>query len=346
VNRVQIGRHWIGPGETVFVIGEIGANFFSRDEGLALIDAAAAAGADAVKVQTFRAETLSTPGAMFTFEDGSRVDQREYWKEREISEAWHRELKAYAAQKGLEFFSTPSHVDDVDLLERIGVPAHKIGSDDLTNIPFITSIARRGHPVILSTGMCTLDEIARSVDAFRETRNDGLILLHCLVGYPAPRENANLRVIETLRAAFGCPIGFSDHTSDSLAACLAVALGACVVERHLTLKPERGGPDDLVASDPAGFAEYVRDIRAVPEMLGSGTKRIMPGEMKWRDAGRKSIVTAVGVQAGDRLTAAHLTLKRPATGLHPHLLEQVIGAVARRDLAADEVVHLCDLSWD
>jgi sialic acid synthase SpsE len=343
-NVVEIQGHRIGAGE-VYVLSEIGANFFSRDEATALIDLSATGGAHAVKVQTFRGETLSAEGAMFTFEDGSRVSQREYWRTREISEEMHADLKSYASRSGMAFFSTPSHYTDVELLERVGVPAYKIGSDDLTNVPFIQYIARIGKPVILSTGMSTLAEIADAVEAFYGTGNDQLILLHCLVGYPAPASDANLRMIETLQRAFGCPVGFSDHTPGHLAASVAVALGAALVERHVTVAPERGGPDDLVALDAAGFAEYVRAVRLVSTMLGDGIKRIMPGEMKWREAGRKSIVTSAAIAAGEALTADNITLKRPATGLHPRLFPVVLGATATRNLAEDEAISLNDLAW-
>ena len=342
---IRVGSRSIGLGHPVFVIAEIGANFFNTEEAFAMIDAAVEAGADAIKVQTFRAETLSAPGAMFTFEDGSRVSQREYWKAREIGEQLHRELKEYTERHGLIFFSTPSFDEDVDLLERVGVLLHKIGSDDLTNAPFLKRVAARGRPVILSTGMCTLDEIAESVRAIETTGNEQLILLHCLVGYPAPAEDANLKAIETLQRAFGYLVGFSDHTLSSMAACLAVSLGAVVVERHLTLDRARGGPDDLVASDPAGFKQYVRDVRKVPTLLGDGVKRIMPGEVKWREAGRKSIVAACRIKAGDTITEEKITIKRPASGLHPKFLSQVIGATAKRDLQENDLVSLSDLEW-
>lgn len=344
--NIQVGNRKIGPEEPVFVIAEIGANFFSRDEAFTLVDGAASAGADAVKLQTFRADTLSVPGAMFTFEDGSRVPQQEYWKAREISEELHLELKEYAEKRNLILFSTPSAPDDVALLERVGVPAYKIGSDDLTNSPFLKFVARTGKPVILSTGMATFDEIVEAVQAVLSTGNSELILLHCLVGYPAPAEDANLRVIETLRQAFGCLVGFSDHTQGSLSACLAVALGAVAVERHLTLDRSRGGPDDLVASDVADFETYVRDVRSVKTLLGNGVKSIMPGEKKWREAGRKSIVAATTIGPGERLTADRVSIKRPATGLHPQLYDLVLEATARREILVNELISLKDLSWD
>ena len=344
--NLQIGNRTIGPDEPIFIIAEIGANFFSREEAFALVDGAVAAGADAVKLQTFRAETLSIPGAMFTFEDGSRVSQAEYWKAREISEEFHVELKQYAEKRNLIVFSTPSDPADVELLERVGVPAHKIGSDDLTNGPFVKFVAGKGKPVILSTGMATLDEVVEAVRAFLSTGNRELILLHCLVGYPAPADDANLLVIETLRRAFGCLVGFSDHTTGSLAACLAAGLGAVVVERHLTLDRSRGGPDDLVASDLPGFETYVRDVRSVKTLLGDGIKAIRPGEAKWREAGRKSIVAATDIAAGERLTASRLAIKRPASGLHPKLFDVVLGAKARREILVNELITFKDLDWD
>lgn len=342
-SEVHVGPRRIGPGQPVFVIAEIGANFTGLEEARGQIDAAAEAGCDAVKLQTFRAETLVRKGAMFTFEDGSRTSQFEFFQARELDRGVHIALKAHIESKGMVFFSTPSHATDVELLESVGVDLYKIGSDDLTNLPFIEAVARTGKPVIISTGMCSLGEVEEAVARFASTGNRSLILLHCLVGYPAPRHEANLRAIETLQRAFAVPIGFSDHTPGSLAAVLAVSLGACAIEKHFTLDRSAGGPDNDTSLEPGEMAAMVRDLREIHLMLGDGIKRIQPGEVKWREAARKSVVASRPIRAGETIAADALAVKRPGDGLHPRHFEEIVGNVARSDLARDEAIRWTDL---
>jgi N,N'-diacetyllegionaminate synthase len=337
--HIKFGNRCIGPGQPVFVIAEIGANFSGLDEARRMIDAAAKAGCDAVKIQTFRADTLVRHGADFTFENGARVPQHEFFRARELSHRLHVELKQHAEATGLTFFSTPSHRTDVELLESIGVVLYKIGSDDLTNLPFIDMIARTGKPVILSTGMCSLGEVEEAVQQFRAAGNENLVLLHCLVGYPALRREANLRVIEALRQAFGVPVGFSDHTPGLLASILAASLGACVIEKHFTLDRSAGGPDNETSLEPAEMEELVRTLREVEIVLGSSLKRIQPGEKKWREAGRKSLVAARPIKAGERISAEMVAVKRPGDGLHPRHFWQILGRRARVDMATDECLR-------
>lgn len=338
---IQIGSRTIGRGHPAFIIAEIGANFSDVEEARHQIEAAANAGCDAVKLQTFRADTLVRRDAMFTFEDGSRVSQHDFFRARELSREVHLELKAHCEANGVAFFSTPSHREDMDLLESVGVQLYKIGSDDLTNLPFIETVAKTGKPVILSTGMCSLGEVEEAVSRFEATGNRDLVLLHCLVGYPAPRHEANLRVVETLRQAFQVPVGFSDHTPGTLAATLAVALGACVVEKHFTLDRSAGGPDNDTSLEPDEMAALVRDLRQVAATLGDGIKRIQPGEVKWREAARKSLVTARPIRMGERITPEMVAVKRPSDGLHPRHFWDVLGKAPCRDMAADEC-----LRWD
>lgn len=338
-NLIRLGDRCIGPGQPVFVIAEIGANFSDPGEAQRMINAAAKAGCDAVKIQTFRADTLVKRGATFTLEDGSIVPQHDFFRTREISHQAHRELKACAEGAGLVFFSTPSHNEDVELLESIGVSLYKIGSDDLTNLPFIETVARTGKPVILSTGMCSLGEVEEAVGQVRASGNENLVLLHCLVGYPARLREANLRVIETLQRAFKVPVGFSDHTPGLLASTLAAALGACVIEKHFTLDRSASGPDNETSLEPPEMGELVRVLREVPEVLGSPVKRIQPGEMKWREAARKSLVAAKPIKAGERISAGMITVKRPGDGLHPRHFRDVLDRTALVDIPQDECLR-------
>ena len=343
---IEVDRCQIGSADSVFIIAEVGTNFQSIAEARALFKAAADAGADAVKLQTYRAETVAMPGAMFTLEDGSQISQYDYFKEHEVSFEAHVELRDYARELGLVFFSTPGYYDDVDMLEELGVSLYKTGSDDLTNYPFLDYIARRNKPMIISTGMCSLAEIERAVTTIKNAGNEDLILLHCVVGYPAPVDQANLRVIETLRSAFETQVGFSDHCHGEVAAVLAVALGATVIEKHLTLDRSIGGPDNDVACEPAEFKVYVEAIRMASAAMGRSEKRLLPTEEKWRQAARKSIVAACDIAMGTEITQAMLTIKRPSTGMHPQDLELVVGRKARVAIELGQLVSLGDLVWD
>ena len=343
---LEVAGRRIGAHAPVFVIAEVGTNFASTDEARTLFKAAADAGADAVKLQTYRAATVAMPGAMFTLEDGTQISQYDYFKEHEVSAAAHVELRDYAADLGLVFFSTPGFYDDVDLLEDLGVPLYKTGSDDLTNYPFLDYIARRGKPLIISTGMCSLAEIEQAVSTVHAAGNDQLALLHCVVGYPAPIDQANLRVVETLRSAFGVEVGLSDHFLGDTAAVLGVGLGITVLEKHITLDRRAGGPDNDVACEPEEFKRYIEAVRIASAALGRSEKRLLPTEEKWREAARKSIVAAVDIPAGAELTSEMLVIKRPSTGLHPRELNNLVGRRTRRALGAGQLVDLGDLAWD
>jgi N,N'-diacetyllegionaminate synthase len=340
---ITFGESVIGPGNPVFVIAEIGTNFETPDEARAMIGASAEAGAQAIKLQTYRAETVATPGAMFTLEDGTRISQYDYFKQHEVSEAMHFALKEYAEELGLVFFSTPGHYDDVDLLERVGVDLYKTGSDDLTNYPFLRYIAEKGRPMIVSTGMCTLAEIEKAVATIKGAGNDQIVLLHCVVGYPAPPDVANLRVMDTLSRAFDVQVGLSDHFIGDLVAAIGVGLGAVALEKHLKYDRAGTGPDNDVACHVDDFKAYVDSVRLASTTLGSSTKSLLPTEEKWRDASRKSIVAARDIPKGAKVEWEMLTIKRPSSGLHPDKLDLVLGREARVDIAANEILSFDDL---
>jgi sialic acid synthase SpsE len=341
MKTIEVAGRRIGPGEPVFVIAEIGVNFDSIETAVKMVAAAGDLGCDAVKIQTFRAETLSMKDAYFTFEDGSRVSQYEFWKAHEASEETHRILKEETERRGMIFFSTPSHPQDVELLEKFDVPLYKVGSDDLTNYPFLDYVARKGKPMIVSTGMCTMGEIEEAVRTVFATGNDQLILLHCLTGYPAPRHYANIKVIRSLQQAFDVPVGFSDHTRGNLAAILAVSLGAVAIEKHFTLDKSPGGPDNDTSVEPHEMASLLEDLRDVHKVLGDGVKRIQPGEVKWREAGRKSLVAARPINRGEVITRQMIEIKRPSSGLHPRYFEVVVGRRAAADIPEGELI-----TWD
>lgn len=323
------------------IIAEIGAKYAELDIMKQMVKAAKDAGADMVKFQTYEAETISTPGSYFTFEDGSKVPQYEFFKKYELTREDHEELDNYCKKLGIPWFSTPSHPKDVDLLEDFDVPAYKTGSDDLTNLPFLRYIAEKERPMIVSTGMCTLGEIEKAVEAVTSTGNEQLVLLHCVVSYPSKPQDANLKAIETLRRAFGFPVGLSDHTTDEFTSVLATALGARVIEKHFTLDHAMQLADHQASLDPTAFARLVQMVRLVKPALGDGVKRILPTEEKWRAAARKSLYSKRAIAKGKTIREEDIVIRRPADGIHPHLLDLVVGRVAGRDILENTLI-----SWD
>ncbi len=338
MKHVKIGDRLVGEDHPVYVIAEIGYNFNTPEEAKASIDAAIDCGVDAVKFQTFRAETVVSRETDFPAEAGA-TNQFEEFKRYEISEDLHRELFAYARDRKVTVFSTPSYYDDVDLLERLGAEVHKIGSDDLTNLPFIKYIAEKGKPVIFSTGMGTLAEVEEALQTIRATGNDQIVVLQCVSNYPIrDLRSVNLNVIRTFRQAFSVPVGFSDHTTTMSASLGAVALGASVIERHFTLDKQLNVPDAFFSSDPAEMKALVSAIRELEQALGTGVKRPAPSEENMRLETRKSVIARAAFKPGEVITKDKIIVKRPATGVPPKLVHLVIGRRAKQAIKADEVI--------
>jgi N-acetylneuraminate synthase len=339
------GFRRIGPGQPCFIIAEAGVN---HNGSLALarelIDAARAAGADAVKFQTWITEKLTLPDTQLAdyqrANAGPGQTQFEMIRQLELRPEDFAALKAHALTAGILFFSTPDEEDSADFLQRLGVPLFKIGSGEVTNLPYLRHVAAKGRPLVLSTGMSTLGEVEAAVDAIRGAGNTDLILLHCVSDYPARPEDCNLRAMATLQAAFGCPVGFSDHTLGVEVAVAAVALGACVLEKHLTLDHDMAGPDHRASMEPREFADMVRAVRRIECALGTGIKQPVQVEVKTRETVRKSLVTARPVRQGERLESGAVALRRASGGLPPHFLDVVLGRRAKQDLAANRVIEL------
>lgn len=348
---MEIAGRPVGRGHPCLIIAEAGVNH-NGDLGRALemIDRAAEAGADAVKFQSFFADeivTRSAPKAGYqrqTTDEGE--SQYEMLRSLELDEAQQAALVEACARRGILFLSTPYDLRSVALLERLGVSAYKIASTDTTNLPFLRAVGRTGRPVLLSTGMCDLGEVEAAVRACRAEGDAGLALLHCTSEYPAPLAEANLRAIGTLERAFGCPVGFSDHTPGIEAGPWAVAAGACVLEKHFTLDRSLPGPDHAASLEPGELAAAVRAVRALEAALGDGIKRVMPSEAANKPAMQKSLVARRAIAAGETITAESLACKRPATGLPPAFWERVIGRPAARDIAADETLTLGSVRFE
>lgn len=325
-----------------YIIAEIGGNFTSWDEAEQLVDEAAACGVNAVKLQTYRADTLATRTAMFDMENTGIASQHAMFRKYEIDEALHARVFAYAVEKGLDCFSTPSHESDVDMLQRLGTGVYKIGSDDAVNLPFLRYVARIGEPIILSTGMCTMDEVRESVGAILGEGNNRLILLHAITSYPTHPENVNLAAMQALMREFPqIDVGYSDHTMNPVACLCAAAMGARVLEKHFTYDKRAAGPDHMLSADPAEMKWLVDAVRSFEVMRGDGIKRPAESEQKTRINNRKSIVLRNAVKNGQVIAFEDLAIKRPGTGIAPKYMEQVIGRKATRDLGEDEV-----LTWE
>ena len=327
----------------VFVIAEAGVNH-NGDLATAteLVRVAAAAGADAVKFQTFVTEAIITrtaPKAQYQWRAGGEAEsQFDMLKRLEMPEELHRRVIEECRRHGIMFLSTPYDRASAELLHRLDVCAFKIASTDTTNLPFLTDVAAKGRPILLSTGMSSLAEVEEAVAAVRWAGNGRLALFQCTSQYPTPLDEVNLRAIATLQERFGCPVGFSDHTTGIGAAPWAVAAGACMLEKHFTLSRSLPGPDQAMSLEPAELAALVRAIRDVEAALGDGVKRTMPCEQENKRTHQKSLVVCRPVKAGQVVSREDVTAKRPGTGLPPGSLPKVVGRRAARDLQPDDVI--------
>ena len=358
--------------EHVFVIAEAGVNH-NGDVALGrqLIDAAADGGADAVKFQSFRAAALASsaaPKAAYQKRTtGVAESQVEMLRRLELSVDAHRELRTYAERRGITFLSTPFDQDSLDLLVReLGLTTIKVGSGDLTNGPLLVEVGRVAEHVVLSTGMGSMRDVETGLAALaygftappegvphgledlehayasavgQQRLRDRVTLLHCTTEYPAPFEAVNLRAMTTLRSAFGLRVGYSDHTQGTHVSLAAAALGAGVIEKHLTIDRTLPGPDHAASLEPAEFAGLVRHLRDLEVALGDGVKRAMPAEWKNRAVARKSLVAAEPIAAGAPFTSSNITCKRPGSGVPPEALWAYIGKPASRDFDADELIE-------
>lgn len=342
----RIGDRRVAPDEPPYVIAEAGVNH-NGDLGLAkeLVRAARRTGADAVKFQTFRTEKLVSryaPRAAYQERNAGAGTQEDLLRPLELAERDFQVLSDLARDEGITFLSTPFDDESVDVLARLGVPAFKVGSGDLTNHPLLRRVAAAGRPMVVSTGMATLEEVrdaARALDA----AGARYMLLHCTSDYPARPSDLNLRAIPLLRAEMGVEVGYSDHTTGSAAAVAAVALGATLVEKHLTLDRTLPGPDHKASLEPDAFAAYVRDLREAHESLGRAVKEPSPREADTARVARKSVVARRAVEPGRPLVPDDLDVKRPGTGVPPKHLDALVGRRARRRLEPDQPIQWDDL---
>ncbi len=332
---------------SVLIIAEAGVNHNGDIElGKRLIDVSADAGADLVKFQTFSAERLVTQSAPKADYQNESTDKAQsqfgMLKQLELSAEMHQILIDHCHQRNIGFFSTGFDILSLDYLAVLGADLFKIPSGEITNLPYLRHVGGFGKPIILSTGMATLGEIEAAIEVLEVagTPRKKITVLHCNTEYPTPIQDVNLRAMCSIRDALGVAVGYSDHTAGMEVPIAAVALGATVIEKHLTLDRNLPGPDHKASFQPDEFAAMVRAIRNIEQAMGDGIKRSSPSETKNKLIARKSLVAARPIHAGERFTPYNVTAKRPATGISPMRWDEVMGRVAVRDFAEDDLISL------
>jgi N-acetylneuraminate synthase len=343
---MRIGSREIGAGHPVYIVAELSANHNQEiRHALALIDAAKQAGADAIKLQTYTPDTITirSDAAPFQVRGGTLWDGRtlyDLYAEAFTPWEWHAELQKAATAQGLGFFSSPFDFTAVDFLESLNVPAYKIASPELVDIPLIEKAARTGKPLIISTGMASCDEVEEAVAAARNAGAQQIALLKCTSAYPSPPDEMNLKMIPELARKFGLPVGLSDHSMGIAVPIAAVALGACIVEKHLALSRSMKGPDSEFSLEPDEFKGMVEGVRTAEAALGRAEFSLGKKEKASR-AFRRSLFVAEDVKRGEAFTEKNVRSVRPADGLHPRYLPEVVGKFCARDVARGT-----PLSWD
>lgn len=342
-----VGRN-IGRGCPVFIIAEAGVNH-NGDIKLAhkLIDVAVEARVDAVKFQTFKSEyvvSTNAPKAKYQLKNTNKNEsQIDMLRRLELSLKEYRQLQLYCQKRGIIFMSSPFDKKSVDVLDDLRVPVFKIGSGEINNLPFLEYIARKGKPIILSTGMSYLSEVEEAVKVIQNAGCKRLALLHCVSNYPALPLDANLFAIKTLEKTFLLPVGYSDHCEGINIALAAVGIGACIIEKHFTLDRSLPGPDHKASLEPHEFKVLVESIRSVESALGDGRKVPVANEKDVRQVARRSIMLRGGVEKGEKITMDKLIALRPAGGIPPNKLKLVVGREAKRNLKSGTILSFQDL---
>ena len=345
VTTVMIGDRSVGPGYPCFVIAEAGVNHNGDlATALELVDVAAQTGADAVKFQTFQAELLATesaPKAEYQKQTTNKdQSQLQMLRQLELSATMYETIKVHCLAKDIMFISSPFDEKSADLLERMQVPAFKIPSGEITNLPFLSHVAQKGYPLIVSTGMANLSEVESAVHTIKQANNQKIVLLQCTSNYPANPVDVNLNAMVTMTTAFQVPVGYSDHTTGVEVSLAAAALGACVIEKHFTMDRNQLGPDHLASLEPNELGALIQGIRTVEASLGHGRKEPSASEAETAAVARKSLVTTQDVAAGQQLTEECIAIKRPGTGLPPAMISHILGRTTREAIPAGTIITL------
>lgn len=348
IKPVTSGRLRIGVTCPAFIIAEAGVNHNGRlPLAKKLVLEAMRAGADCVKFQTFKAErvvTLKAPKAAYQLRTTSvKESQFDMLKKLELSDRDHEQLIRFCRKNGIIFLSTPYSTEDADFLDRLGAPAFKIASGQIIELPFLRHVAKKGKPILLSTGMSTIAEIDAAVRTIKAAGNNKIVLLQCTTNYPSRIEDANLAAMATMRRRYSLNVGYSDHTESIAPSIAAVALGACVIEKHFTLDKKMPGPDHSSSAEPRELASLVRAVREVERAVGTGIKAPSKSEEKNIRGMRRSIVAKELLPKGTIIRPELLCFKRPATGLSPALADKLKGKRTRRDIPKDAFLSFKDI---
>ncbi|MEK6834819.1 MAG: N-acetylneuraminate synthase family protein [Nanoarchaeota archaeon] len=345
MKEFKIGNRFVGENHPIYIITEAGCNHDGKlEQGFRLIEEAAKNGADAIKFQTFKAGKLVTKTAeQWWLPEEQRQGKKQidlYKIQDTFGFDEYKALQDHCNKNEIMFLSTPFDEESADLLERLNVPAYKIASTDLTNLPFLEYVAKKQKPMIISVGMSFLEEIAESVETIRSTGNEQISLLHCIVEYPAPMNHANLNFIKTLQKKFpDYVIGFSDHTLGYVADIVATSFGAKIIEKHFTIdKTIRGAPDHIISVDPKELSGLVKDIRAAETSLGSYERNILEYEISAREFGRRKLVANTYIPKDTIIERYMVTSKRNDKGLYPKFMKDVLGKKAKVDLNEDDAI--------
>lgn len=346
MQKIKISNKFISSENPTYIIAEIGSNFDrSFDKAKRMVDLAVEVGADCAKFQSFLPDKIVSKRGFgskrSSFQSKWKKPVYEIYKDAVFPREWHKELNMYCKQKNIDFASSPYDKEAVDLLDDIGVPFYKIGSGEVSNLEFIEYVASKGKPMLIGVGASTLGEIEEMMEVIKKIGNEKVVLLQCVTNYPSPFEDANIKVLETLKSAFGVIVGYSDHTPGHTVSLGAVTLGAKVIEKHFTDNKTNEGPDHLFALDSNEFKAMVEEIRNLEKALGSGAKTIYSSEQETKILQRRSLYSIVDIKKGKRITEEMITALRPAKGVLPKYKKIFINKIAQKNLPADSPVN-----WD
>lgn len=338
MKEIKINSKIIGENHPCFIIAEIGGMFSNFDEAKRLVNSAIAANVDAIKFQTYDAETITTKDNLFDLGVTGKISQYEFFKKHQLSFELQKKVVEYANQKKILIFSAPSHIKDLETLEKLNIPLYKIGSDLACHIPLLEKVGKIGKPIILSTGMCTLEEIEKSVNVILDTGNDQIALLHCISNYPAEVSETNLLAIGTMRKKFKLPVGYSDHTKGILLATVASAMGASIIEKHFFHPDNSSHADDPHSANPTELKNLVNNIRNIEKAKGNGIKSPTKSELKNLKTNRVSIIASENISSGTKINEMMLDIRRPGNGISPLCYHELIGKTTKIDIVKNQPI--------
>ena len=341
MHDVKLLDKLVGNGHPCYIVAEIGGAFTNFEEAKRLIDSGLEIGVDAIKFQTLEADTITIKDNYFEFEATGNVRQYDVFKHFELSKELQKQIVEYAKNKKIPIFSAPSHIKDLEIMKEMDLDIYKIGSDLACHVPLLKKVGKLGKPIILSTGMCNLEEVQVSVNAIRDQGNEEIILMHCVSNYPSKIEELNLNSINTLKKEFGIPVGFSDHTIGINTTVAAANMGANIVERHFKDPKNSPGPDDIHSLLRKDFEKMTNDIRNIEKAMGTGIKNPTESEKKNLHTNRVSIIAIKEIPKETIISEDMIDVRRPGTGIQPSEFEKIIGMKTNQTIKSEK-----PLTWE